>query len=68
MEYQQFAQQQRPEAFVVVPSYGDCGPGYICLERSFEEGGYEPSDSFIAGHSETLLKDVIARVMEKPVK
>jgi hypothetical protein len=64
MEYQLFAQQQRPDAFVAVPSYGDCGPGYICLERSFAEGGYEPSDSFVAGRSEAIMKNAIAEVVK----
>ena len=63
MEYQIFAQQQRPESFVVAPAYGDCGPGYICLEGSFEEGGYEPYDSFVAPQSEAILKEAIANVM-----
>lgn len=63
MEYQHFAGQQRPDAFVVVPSYGDCGPGYICLENSLEEGGYEPQDSFVAGRSETILKEAIQKLL-----
>lgn len=63
MEYQIFAQGLRPNALVAVPSYGDCGTGYICLERSFAEGGYEPVDSFVAGESEHILKRAIAEVM-----
>jgi hypothetical protein len=35
-----------PDACVVVPSYGNCRPGYVTLARSLEEGGYEPTDSF----------------------
>jgi hypothetical protein len=64
IEYQLFAQAQRPNDFVVVPSYGDCGPGYICLEKSFAEGGYEPTDSFVAPRSEGILKDAIAKVLQ----
>jgi hypothetical protein len=64
MEYQLFAQQRRPDAFVAVPSYGDCGPGYICLEKSFAEGGYEPTDSFVAGRSEAIMKNAIAEVLK----
>jgi hypothetical protein len=63
IEYQHFAQQQRPDSFVAVPAYGDCGPGYICLERSFAEGGYEPSDSFCAPDSEQILRRAIVDVM-----
>jgi len=63
MEYQIFAQCQRPGSQVMVPAYGDCGPGYICMEESFDEGGYEPTDSFVAGESEHILKAAIAEVM-----
>lgn len=63
MEYQKFAQSLRSSATVAVPSYGDCGPGYICMEQSFAEGGYEPTDSFCAPESELILKCAIAEVM-----
>jgi hypothetical protein len=63
IEYQLFAQAQRPSALVAVPSYGDCGPGYICMESSFAEGGYEPQDSFVAPESEHVLKQAIVEVM-----
>jgi hypothetical protein len=63
IEYQLFAQELRPDAHVVVPSYGDCGPGYITMERSFAEGGYEPRDSFCSGQSEAIMKDAIRRVV-----
>lgn len=63
MEYQYFAQQLRPDRVVAVPAYGDCGPGYICMEQSYEEGGYEPIDSFVSGKSEAVLKAAITRVM-----
>ncbi len=60
IEYQLHAQALRPDAFVVVPSYADCGPGYITLARSFEEGGYEPTDSFCSPESEAILRGAIA--------
>ena len=63
MEYQKFAQAQRSDAFVVVPSYGDCGPGYICMEKSFTEGGYEPTDSFCSPKSEAIMKETIAELL-----
>jgi hypothetical protein len=63
IEYQLFAQQQRPDAFVAVAAYGDCGPGYICMEKSFEEGGYEPTDAFVSGKSEPIMKAAIAKLM-----
>ena len=51
IEYQLHAQQARPDAFVAVAGYGDLGTGYITLERSFAEGGYEQV-------AETLFNEV----------
>ncbi|NQU09383.1 hypothetical protein HQ590_01215 [bacterium] len=63
IEYQLFAQEQRPDRFVAVAGYGDCGPGYICLARSPAEGGYEPEDSFCSPDSEPILKDAITALL-----
>jgi hypothetical protein len=38
VEYQLFAQQSRPDSFVVVMGFGECGPGYIPIERAWAEG------------------------------
>lgn len=37
VEYQLFAQACRPESFVFVMGYGECGPGYIPVERAWRE-------------------------------
>jgi hypothetical protein len=66
VEYQLYAQELRPDAFVVVPSYGDCGPGYVTLARSFEEGGYEPTDSFCSPESEGIMREAIRKLVAKP--
>jgi len=63
MEYQHLAQSLRPNSMVCVPAYADCGPGYICMESSFAEGGYEPQDSFVAPESEAVMRQIIACVM-----
>ena len=63
IEYQLFAQQQRTDRFIAVAGYGDCGPGYICLEESLAEGGYEPTDSFVAPESERLLKSGMGQLL-----
>ena len=63
IEYQIYAQEVRRDAFVAVASYGDLGTGYITLEESFTEGGYEPTDSFVSGESEQILRSAIDRVM-----
>ncbi|MDA0747118.1 MAG: hypothetical protein O2954_11400 [bacterium] len=63
IEYQLYAQELRPQGFVAVAGYGDLGPGYITLESSFAEGGYEPTDSFVSGKSEQIMRDAIKRVL-----
>ena len=64
IEYQLFARDLRPEAFVAVAAYGDLGPVYITLERSFEEGGYEPTDAYVSGRSEAIMKSAIEKVFK----
>ncbi|MBN2477582.1 MAG: hypothetical protein JXB62_23445 [Pirellulales bacterium] len=63
LEFQLFAQRQRPEGVVATAAYGDLAPGYICTERSFTEGGYEPTASRAGPKSEWVLKDVIRRLL-----
>lgn len=64
IEFQLFAQRLRREQIVAVAGYGDCGPGYICTERAFPEGGYEPTASTIVPESEILLRDAIRRLLD----
>lgn len=59
IEYQLEAQLIARGRTVMTAAYGDCGPGYICLKRSFDEGGYEPTDSFVAGRSESIMRSAI---------
>jgi len=37
VEFQLLAQTLRPDSFVAVLGYGECGPGYIPIERAFLE-------------------------------
>ncbi len=64
IEYQLYAQQLRPDAFVATAGYGDLGTGYITLEKSFAEGGYEPVDAFVSGKSEKILRKAIEKVLQ----
>lgn len=43
IEYQLQAQAMAPDTWVNLAAYGDYGPGYICLEKHYAEGGYESS-------------------------
>ena len=65
VEYQLFAQQQRPGSFVCTASYGDGVTGYIPLEHSFEEGGYEPSQAYAAPDSEKVMKQTISDLLKQ---
>jgi hypothetical protein len=44
VEYQLAAQKMRPDAFVLVAGYGECGPGYIPIERAWRENDGNLSD------------------------
>ena len=63
IEFQLFAQNVKPGAFVAVAGYGDCGTGYICPEKAYSEGGYEPTASAVKPESETLLKKAISALL-----
>ncbi len=65
IEYQLYTQSLCRVATVVVPAYGDCGPGYIPMAQSFEEGGYEPTDAFCSAESEGLLRAAICKVISR---
>ena len=48
---------------MAVAAYTDLGPGYICTDKAFEEGGYEPTDTAVGPGSEPLLKTAIVRLL-----
>ncbi len=64
IEFQLFAQQQKPDRCVVVAAYGDLATGYICTEQACSQGGYEPSASHVAPAAEGVLKEAIGRLLE----
>ena len=67
VEYQLFAQAAMPEQFVAVTAYGDYGTGYICLEKHYDQGGYEasPRASRVSPKVEEVLKQAIRQVMTR---
>lgn len=67
VEYQLGAQGDRPDTLLATAAYGDGGPWYIPLERSFAEGGYEPSVAGVAITSETAYRKAIRDLLKKPV-
>jgi hypothetical protein len=63
IDFQLFAQNLKPADFVAVAGYGDCGPGYLCPEQAFRDGGYEPTESCVKPEFESLLKKAIATLV-----
>lgn len=63
VEYQLGAQELRPGGFVACAAYGDGGPWYIPVERSYKEGGYEPSVSLVKSDSEPRYRKAIADLL-----
>jgi len=64
VEYQLFAQERRPDRFVAVAGYGDGGPGYLCTDAAYGEGGYEPTASRVVPPIESVLKAAIAELLK----
>jgi hypothetical protein len=63
VEYQLFAQSLRPADIIAVAAYGELGIGYICTDKAFAEGGYEPTASFVGPPAEARLKASIREVL-----
>ncbi|MCC6442687.1 MAG: hypothetical protein IT210_04405 [Armatimonadetes bacterium] len=63
IEYQLYAKNLNPNAFVAVSGYGDGGTGYIPLAVSYAEGGYEPTATYLAPESEAALKQAIEELV-----
>ncbi len=68
LEFQRYAQRSRPEDFVAVAGYGDCGPAYICTDQAIAEGGYEPGSANVGKGSEAKLKAAIDALLGQPRK
>lgn len=63
LEFQEYARSLRPGQFVAVAGYGDISPGYLCTDRAFEEGGYEPSAANAGPGTEARVKEAIRRLL-----
>lgn len=64
VEYQLLAQKQRP--FVLVAGYGECGPGYIPIERAWKENDGNLSDwCWVTPDSEAKMTDAIVKGLQK---
>jgi hypothetical protein len=63
VDFQLYAQSVKPDDFVAVAGYGNCGTGYICPEKAYQEGGYEPTDSNVKPESEGIIKKAIESLL-----
>jgi hypothetical protein len=63
IDFQLYAQGLKPNDFVAVAGYGDCGTGYLCPEKAYAEGGYEPTDANAKPESEALVNKAIAKLL-----
>lgn len=61
--FQHYAQSLKPGEFVAVAGYADGAPGYLCSEKAFQEGGYEPTASRVKPESESLVKKAVATLL-----
>lgn len=65
VEYQIDAKRVLPQTLLTTAAYGDGGPWYIPLERSFAEGGYEPSVALVNEHSEPVYRKAIEDLLRE---
>jgi len=63
LEFQKYAQSLRQKGFVAVAGYTDVGPGYLCTDRAWTEGGYEPSASNSGPGTEMAVKKAIQELL-----
>jgi hypothetical protein len=66
VEFQLAAQKARPDSFVFVAGYGECGPGYIPIERAWKENDGNLSDwCWVNPGSEKRMVEAIEKVLKK---
>lgn len=66
VEFQLYAQELKPESFVMVMGYGECGPGYIPIERAWREKDGNLNDwAWVGPGSEEIMKQAIREAMGK---
>ena len=64
IEYQLAAKALRPNDHVCTAAYEEYGPRYIGIKKSYSEGGYEMSQSFVSPDVEEVLMNAIKEVLK----
>jgi hypothetical protein len=63
VQYQLWAQELRPDSFVMTLGYGECAPGYIPTEKDASDG-YDDSYSWVAfPECEETMRGALKRVL-----
>ncbi len=66
VEYQLYAQSLRPKGFVVTVGYGECAPGYIPIERAWQEQDGNLIDwCWVDPGCESRMKKAIETVLKR---
>jgi len=66
VEYQLAAKAERPDLFVAMAAYGDCGTGYIGTAISYGQGGYETGPaSGVTAEAEAVLMKAIRKLLHE---
>jgi hypothetical protein len=66
VEYQLLAQKLRPDSFVVVVGYGECAPGYIPIERAWQEADGNLADwCWVAPGAERAMTAALEKALHK---
>jgi hypothetical protein len=64
VDFQLFAQQTRPNSFVMTLGYGECAPGYIPIERAWAEGDSNLRDwCWVAPGAEAAMHQAIRETL-----
>lgn len=64
VEYQLAAKSMRPDLFVAMAAYGDCGPGYIPTAAAFKRGGYEVETTKLTSEAEIILMTAMRKLLK----
>jgi hypothetical protein len=66
VEYQLAAKAERPDLFVTMAAYGDCGTGYIGTAIAYKQGGYETGPaSGVTSEAEAVLMAAIKNLLRR---
>jgi hypothetical protein len=65
VEFQLYAQEVKPDSFVMVMGYGESGPGYIPIERAWREKDSNLNDwAWTPPGSEAVMKNAIREALK----